>query len=174
MLPTKGATKLGLSLRPMTDRDLPFTAALYASTRMEEVAQTGWPPEQQQAFLEHQHKAQHQHYRAHYPGAEWLIIEQGGAAIGRLYLVEWERELRIIDISLVAEARGRGYGGALVSDVMAAAAAAGKNVTIHVERHNPALRLYERLGFGLVEDKGIYLMLEWNPSQPRVPGSADR
>ena len=26
---------------------------------------------------------------------------------------------------------------------------------------NPALRLYERLGFMLSEDKGVYLFLEW-------------
>ena len=41
------------------------------------------------------------------------------------------------------------------------AAAGGKSVTIHVERMNPALRLYERLGFRLVEDKGVYLFLSW-------------
>lgn len=41
------------------------------------------------------------------------------------------------------------------------AAAAGKAVTIHVEKVNPALALYERLGFRLVEDKGLYLFLSW-------------
>ena len=33
-------------------------------------------------------------------------------------------------------------------------------MTIHVERFNPALRLYERLGFSVAEDKGVYLLLE--------------
>jgi len=28
---------------------------------------------------------------------------------------------------------------------------------------NPALQLYERLGFSLVEDKGVYLFLERPP-----------
>jgi hypothetical protein len=40
------------------------------------------------------------------------------------------------------------------------AAAAGKP-RIHVERFNPALRLYERLGFRPIEDKGVYLFMEW-------------
>ena len=35
----------------------------------------------------------------------------------------------------------------------------GLPVTIHVERHNPALRLYDRLGFEVVEDLGVYLYL---------------
>ena len=45
--------------------------------------------------------------------------------------------------------------------LQAEASAAGKPLRIHVERFNPALRLYERLGFRLVEDRGIYLFLEW-------------
>lgn len=157
------AGALGVSVRPMIDEDLPFAAAVYASTRAEELAQTGWPAEMQQAFLAQQHEAQHHYYRSHYPDAEWLIVECGGAPVGRLYLVECEREFRVIDIALLPAARGRGIGSTLLADILAAAAAAGKNVSIHVERNNPALRLYHRLGFALVEDQGVYLLLERKP-----------
>jgi len=34
-------------------------------------------------------------------------------------------------------------------------------VTIHVEAVNPAIRLYQRLGFKQIEDKGVYLLMEW-------------
>ena len=163
-LDLKAAGPLGIVLRPMTDTDIPFAAALYASTRAGELAQTGWPLDQQQAFLARQHEAQHHHYRTHYDGAEWLIVERGGEMIGRLYLVEWTRELRIIDIARVPEAKRQGIGGALLIDIMARAAEAGKTVSAHVERNNPALRLYDRLGFTLAEDKGVYLLLEWRPN----------
>ncbi|MDQ4086444.1 MAG: GNAT family N-acetyltransferase, partial [Pseudomonadota bacterium] len=146
--------------RPMTDADLPFSAALYASTRAAELARVGWPLEQQRLFLEQQHDAQHRHYRAAYPGAEWLIVERGGEAIGRLYLVEWDSELRVVDISLVPAARGTGIGGAILSDLIAVAQAAGKPLSIHVERDNRARRLYDRLGFETVEDKGVYLLMQ--------------
>ena len=49
----------------------------------------------------------------------------------------------------------------LLRGLQSEAAAAGKPLRIHVERFNPALRLYERLGFRLVEDHGLYLFLEW-------------
>jgi hypothetical protein len=39
--------------------------------------------------------------------------------------------------------------------------AAGKAVRLHVERWNPALRLYHRLGFGAIQDRGVYLEMEW-------------
>jgi ribosomal protein S18 acetylase RimI-like enzyme len=79
---------------------------------------------------------------------------------GRLYLNRGDSEIRIVDIALLPEHRGKGVGSALLRDLLAEADAHGKRVTIHVERMNPALRLYERLGFSVAEDKGVYLFLE--------------
>jgi ribosomal protein S18 acetylase RimI-like enzyme len=75
-----------------------------------------------------------------------------------------ESEIRIVDIALLPDYRGNGIGTALLRDLFSEADAAGKTVTIHVERFNPALRLYERLGFALAEDKGVYLFLERPPA----------
>ena len=54
------------------------------------------------------------------------------------------------------------------------AVAAGKPLRIHVERFNPALRLYERLGFRQIDDRGVYLFMEWRDdnSQPLRPPRA--
>jgi GNAT superfamily N-acetyltransferase len=73
--------------------------------------------EQKQAFLQQQHQAQHFHYRQHYEGAEWLIIESGGRPVGRLYRAEWPREIRIMDVSLLPEARGGGIGTHILQDI---------------------------------------------------------
>ena len=172
--PLQAAARLGVTARPMNDEDLPFVAALYASLRAEELAATGLPEGQQLAFLDQQHRAQHAHYRKHYTTAEWLILEREDTRIGRLYLDEWKREFRVVDISLVEESRGRGIGGAILADIIAAARAAGKGVSIHVEKQNPARHLYERLGFVVVEDKGVYDLMEWGmerSSDQGLPGS---
>lgn len=161
--PIKAAAAFGISYRPATDEDLPFIARLYASTRAEEVASTGWPPEAQRAFLDQQHRAQHQHYRGAYPGAEWLIVERGSDAIGRIYLDESDAELLLIDISLVPAERGAGLGGAILADLLAFAAGKAKPIGLHVEKFNPAGRLYRRLGFVAVEEQGIYDRMEWRP-----------
>jgi GNAT superfamily N-acetyltransferase len=163
--PLRRAERLGIACRPATDADLPVLAETYFSTRAEEVAQTGWPVEAQHRFLLQQFEAQHRHYRDHYPKAEWLVIERGGAALGRLYIEEWERELRVIDIALLPAARGGGIGGALLEDLIDDAAATGKAVSIHVERMNPAMRLYLRLGFAKVDEHGIYDLME-RPAGP--------
>lgn len=165
--PLRAAAKYGIAYRPMVEEDLPFLAALYASTRAEEVAQTGWPPEMQRAFLAQQHHAQHHHYQTYYKGAEWLIVERAGEPVGRLYLDRSEGRHHVIDISLAPAVRGQGMGGAIMADILDAAREAGQGVAINVERNNPALHLYERLGFELAEDQGVYLYMEWRaPSGP--------
>ena len=156
--PLRDAAAFGIAYRAMTDGDLPFVAALFASTRAEEVAQTGWPAEMQAAFLAQQHHAQHSHYRLVYPKAEWLIIERDGEPVGRLYLADQDAgaTLLIIDISLVPAMRGTGLGTAIMTDLLADET---RPAELHVERFNPALRLYERLGFEVAEEDAIYLRM---------------
>lgn len=166
------ASRLGITARPMTDADYAFSEALYASTRAREVAQTGWPAELQRGFLAQQHAAQHEHYRVHYAAADRWIIEADGAAIGRLYLFAGERETRIVDVALMPEWRGHGIGSALLADVIAEAHAAGRLVSIHVEKHNPARRLYLSLGFTVTDvDRGVYELLELPPPDQKNTAS---
>lgn len=155
------AAEAGLRFRPITDADLPFLARLYASTRMEELAVTDWSDAQKAAFLQSQFSAQHAHYQKHYAGSEFFVIEQAGTAIGRLYLARWTSEHRIVDIALIPEHRGRGLGRALLSDLLDEAARAGKAVTIHVEKFNPAMSLYHRLGFIAAGEEGAYDLMRW-------------
>ncbi len=155
------AAGAGLEFRPISDADLPFLARLYASTRTEELAVTEWSSERKAAFLEQQFRGQHAHYQKYYPNADWLVTMHGGRDVGRLYVERWPTQHRIIDIALLPEHRGQGFGTALLLDLMDEAAAVGKAVSIHVEKFNPAMRLYRRLGFTSAEDKGVYDLMRW-------------
>ncbi|UIJ71473.1 GNAT family N-acetyltransferase [Aurantimonas sp. HBX-1] len=150
----------GTRFRAATSADDAFFAALYVSTRIEELALSGWPEAMQAAFLAQQAAAQQAHYVRHYDDAEWWVLERHGQAIGRLILARWPSQHRIVDIALLPHARRGGLGGTILAGVIAEAEAAGKPVSIHVEKANKAMRLYRRLGFATVEDKGVYdLML---------------
>jgi GNAT superfamily N-acetyltransferase len=167
--PLHRAAAFGVTYRPMDADDLPFIAALYASTRTEELAPTGWPDDMKQAFLEQQHRAQHHHYQNHYPGAEWLIVEQEGTAAGRIYLHERETEIRLIDIALIPERRRAGIGGAMIGDLLDWAAGLGKSVSLHVEPNNPVRPLYVRLGFESLGLNGAYEAMVWKPETAPEP-----
>lgn len=161
--PPRAAARFGIAYRPETESDLPFVAALYATTRAAEVAATGWPAAMQAAFLDQQHRAQHKWYRAAYRDGEWLLIEREGAPIGRLYLAEEMGMKLLVDISLLPEARGQGLGTAILRDLLAGET---RPVQLHVEKSNPARRLYERFGFRQVEEGPVYYRMVREPGSP--------
>jgi ribosomal protein S18 acetylase RimI-like enzyme len=150
-----------LRLRSIAPADDAFLARVYATSRAEELAVTGWPEELKANFCRSQFDAQSAYYAANYPDASFQIIERNGWPVGRLYVDRWEKEIRIVDITLLPEFRGSGVGTKLLRELQDEARAAGKSLTIHVERFNRALGLYQRLGFGQVEDKGVYLLMRW-------------
>ena len=154
----------GFALRPETDADLAFLMRLFASTREEELAPVPWSEAEKQAFLAHQFQAQRHHYRTFIAGCAFDVIEQNGEPAGRLYLEVRRTQLHIVDISLLPDWRGRGVGTAILEALQAAGRASGKGVGIFVEKFNPALRLYRRLGFTDIADHGVYLEMEWRPA----------
>lgn len=166
--PTMGSSSLqnlGVGRRDETTDDAPFLEALYLSIRRGEFAALGWPEAALDAFLRDQFRLQTLHYRRCYQPAEFLIIEQAGLAVGRLYLHVGDEDIRIIDISLIEAARGAGLGGALIASVQDRAAAEGRTVSLHVEASNPAVRLYERLGFNCTGAvSGPYRHMLWRAS----------
>ena len=164
--PLRAAGALGISYRPATDADIPFLAGVYASTRAEELALTGWSDEMKLQFLAHQFNAQHTDYERNYPDAERLVIEHEGEGVGRIYIDEESTRFNLIDIALLPAARGKGFGGAILADILDQAAAAGKSVMIYVEKNNPARRLYDRLGFVCESDEGVYDLLKWGDREP--------
>ena len=144
----------------MSEADLPFLERLYASTREEELAQTAWNDEQKRQFIAFQFAAQHAHYLKHFAGSEFSIVELDGLPAGRLYVDRREKEIRVIDIALLPEFRGRGFGSKILNDLIAEADLSAKTLSIHVEQMNPAMRLYRRLGFRKISEYGIYHLLE--------------
>lgn len=158
-----------ITRRPQTDADEALLRSIYASTRAEEMAMVPWSDAQKAAFIDMQFRAQTTDYAQRYPDAQYLVLEQGGEPIGRLYVNRSSDSTSIIDIALLPFARRRGIGTALLRELLDEATAQGKPVMIHVERNNPALALYLRLGFTPVGESGIYYEMRRLPSSRPPP-----
>ena len=152
-----------LTLRPATEDDRAFLVALYATTRAD-LALLPVDEEQRDALVRMQFHAQDVHYRQTNPNASFDLVEVDGRPAGRLYLDRTVGDIRIIDVSLLPEHRGAGIGTVLIRGVQDEAAASGRKVTLHVAVGNRAAGLYDRLGFRLSADLGVYRLLEWSPS----------
>lgn len=155
-----------LRFHRVAEADLAFVYALYAQVRAAELAPVPWPQDAKDAFLAEQAALQHRHYVANYPGADLLVIEDGSGPIGRVYVYRSPGEIRLMDIALVPERRNRGIGTRLLNEICDEAQATGSRVTLHVEPDNPAQRFYRRLGFQLIEHRGVYDFLGRDPAGP--------
>jgi ribosomal protein S18 acetylase RimI-like enzyme len=155
------------TLRAVTPDDEPFLRAVYASTRADELDAAGLPSAQQEALLALQFNAQRLAYGAQYPEAEHQIILADGIPIGRLLVNRSNQDIRLVDISLLPEYRNRAIGTSVISQLQAEAQASGRPLTLHVARTNPAIRLYQRLGFAQTGETGSHLQMEWRAQPAR-------
>lgn len=149
-----------VSLRPEAPRDEGFLYEVYASTRAEELAQTNWDETMRRRFLQQQFNAMRLGYRSMFPTGEFLIIELGGQPVGRLVIDRGAPEIRVVDLALLPTQRNRGIGTVLMRQVCAHAE---KPVRLCVLKNNRARRWYERLGFKVIGEQGVYDELEWIP-----------
>jgi len=154
-----------IALRPITDDDQEFLYQLYASTRAAEKELVDWTNEQWDEFLKMQFNLQHTQYMRNYEQPSFDVIMLGDTPVGRLYVNRGEDEIRIVDISLLPEYRGRGIGAGLLRRILREGNDRGIPVTLHVERNNPALELYKQLGFRVEGDRGVSLFMECSPGQ---------
>lgn len=152
-----------IELRLVNDDDYDTLVEIYRSTRESELAMTDWSADQKQQFIKSQFDAQSYHYKTYYTHTyHWLILYNQDVA-GRLY-ISTKDQVTIMDISLLPKFRNMGIGSSLLQDIQKMATIDSVPVSIHVEKYNPALHLYQRLGFRIVKDvNSIYYQMEWSP-----------
>jgi ribosomal protein S18 acetylase RimI-like enzyme len=152
-----------ITYRKIEDSDLPFLKEVYKSTRAAEMQLVDWPQEEIERFINQQFESQHSYYLQVYHEATFEIIYVGNEPVGRLYLWESDRQIRIVDISLLPEFRNQGIGSSILNMLMGKSDFSSKVLSIHVEVYNHALSLYQRLGFEQKDQTGVYFYMERNP-----------
>lgn len=149
------------TVRSVQQEDEALLLELYSSTRTDEMALVPWDAAQKQAFLQMQFSAQQKHYRAYFPQATHEMILAEAQPVGRLYVDRRDTEIRILDITLLPQARGRGLGTQILRDLLKEADQEKKSCSIYVESFNRSLGLFQRLGFVKTEESGASWLMEW-------------
>lgn len=149
------------TLRPVQEEDETLLLEIYSSTRADELRLVPWDAAQVHAFLQMQFSAQQNHYRAYFPNATHEIILAEGQPVGRLYVDRRESEIRILDITLLPQARRRGIGTQILLSLLKEAEKTRQSCSIYVESFNRSLGLFQRLGFVKIEESGASWLMEW-------------
>lgn len=152
-----------LQLRPEVNRDLAFIEAVYHCTRLAELNLTNWTEQQKTAFTQMQSVAQLHEYKKKFPGALMQVVIFNKQNAGRFYTWESDAEIRLIDITLLPEYRGKGIGTKLLKDLIKRGKKIQKKISLHVDPATPALHLYLRLGFIHVNNNGRHYYMEKYP-----------
>jgi ribosomal protein S18 acetylase RimI-like enzyme len=136
-------------LRPAKKEDYDFLYNLKATCMREYVEATwGWDEAFQQAY-----------FKEHFNPARSQIIVSDGRDVGELALEEKENHLFLAGIYILPAFQRSGMGTEILQNVINGSHKRGRTVRLRVLKVNPARRLYERLGFHIVEeDDNFYIM----------------
>ena len=160
---TPSSPASGVVLRRERDDDRAFLRDLYGAMRAEERAHAPLPDAAWSWMLDQQFELQRQHYRGGFPDAEFWVVELGSRPVGRFYVEDGPLGIRVLDITLLPDVRGRGIGTQLLVQVLERARARACAVSLQVEAGNPARRLYQRLGFRDVVADGPFVSMRCDP-----------
>lgn len=157
-------------LRAITPDDEPFVRGVFAVTRGCQFRAAGLPETLIGQVMTQQYRAQQVHYRSQYPEARFDLVVVSNIPAGYLYTLRGPAAFALIDVALLPEYRGHGIGARLVVDLIAEAAAAGRGINAHVAKGGRAWRLWQRLGFEVVGDDGVYLAIARPPQVHAAEG----
>lgn len=155
-----------LTLRPTEPADEAFLRRLFGGALAPEVQAMPLAAPHRAALIDSMFRGQTQAYRQQFPGSDDAIVLEGDVPVGRLIVHRSADALRVVDISLVPAARGRGLGGTLLRSVLDRAQAMRLPVDLRVRPRNPAIRLYSRLGFAPSPVDGAgQVPMRWTPAR---------
>lgn len=173
--PADAKAAIAPALRPVQPADEAVLRRIFASTRADDLACMPLTDSQKQQLLDMQFRAQDGQYRRDYAQASFDLLLVAGEVAGRLYLDRSEDAILLIDISLLPQYRGSGLGSAVLRALQDEATAGGRSIELNVMRTNRALRLYQRLGFVVTADSGVYYSMQWDcVRQPGTAAARDR
>ena len=128
-----------LTFRPAVEADIPFLLELRRQTMSEHLRASGIEPSESERRVR---------VLASFDCAEIILL--AGASVGLLKVVRGPDNWDLVQIQIVPEQQGRGFGSAILEKLLTDAVQAHVTVCLSVLKVNPARRLYERLGFRIV------------------------
>ena len=151
-----------------------FLARLFYDVHAPEFAPLGLPPASLDQLLAMQFRAQRGGYATEFPNGCDHILRVGSERVGRILVNETLEEIRLVEIALLTSYRGQGLGEWLLRRLCQRADEAGLPLRLSVRPCNPALRLYERLGFRRISSDGINVAMEaFGPASGALSSNAE-
>ncbi|MDX3775431.1 GNAT family protein [Chromatiaceae bacterium AAb-1] len=152
-----------LLLRPATPADQVFLLQLFTSSR-QRFSQMGLPATVVTHLMEQQFRFQQASYQQQAPDARTCIVMLDNIAAGKLTMDIGQYHIRLMDLILLPQWQGKGYGTTLLRALQQLAAKQQKTLMLSVDRENTrAQALYLKQGFTVDSGNDFHFNLCWQP-----------
>jgi len=164
----KAADANQLTWRQAMADDASLLFDIFAANKALDFAPLSLPEQQLRPLLEMQFRARQLSYGHNYPNAlDTILCLEDGTPVGR-HLVDRQADCyRTIDIAVLPQFQNRGIGAWALRQFQQLSEIESIPFRLSVLQTNPALRLYERLGFRKVSNDDVSFEMEWQPSRTR-------
>lgn len=149
--------------REVITSDETFLFETFISTNINKFLPLALSEERLIELLRMQYEAQKTSYQNRFPQALHEIVILQGLRVGRIMTGIENESLHLIDISLLPNFRGQGYGTQLLRELQSYAMNHKIPITLQVAQENPAKYLYEKCGFKMINNIIPYITMKWEP-----------
>lgn len=158
---------LGLHIRPAQTSDKAFLEKLHHATR-QDLQHMDAEQDFIETIVEMQFNAQNNGYGTQFPNAMYFVIEKLQQPIGKASIDFSNETVHLLDIAFLPQARGQGFGRAVLIALQQCAAQVVAPMLLSVEQGNTAAKqLYQSLGFVTHRLHSPYEQMIWYPSALR-------
>lgn len=149
---------MSITFLKKTDEYSAFIKELFFYHKTHELNACNFQPEMLVSLLEMQFRAQEMAYQQQFPEAEGFVLATGQRPVGWL-LINKAETYHIVNIIVHHDFRGQGIGAAAINEIIEQARNSNLSVTVNVDKNNPALKLYSRLGFRVAGKDEVYVTM---------------
>jgi ribosomal protein S18 acetylase RimI-like enzyme len=149
-----------IQFRPASAQDFEYCKRLY-------FAEMQWIIDE----LKLDRAAQAASFERQWDQSQVRILMVDGADVGWIQSVSRQGELFLAQIIVDASFQRRGIGTETMNQLIAEAASTGQALCLDVVKINPALRLYQRLGFRIVGEEELKFNMKRDPETPAAHSS---
>jgi GNAT superfamily N-acetyltransferase len=151
-----------LILRRGGPEDEALRFELFAAEKALEFERIGLTEDQYRSLLEMQYRGRGWSYAAqHSELEEWILCTQAGSGVGRYLLEETVKGIRVLDLAVLPQWRGRGIATEVLQMLAQRCCALGVALSLRVVKDNPAVQLYARLGLRVIAEDAISYEMIW-------------
>jgi len=148
---------MDLQIRKFSDSEINYKKQLFVENKISKLNAEHWSDDLKIQITNMQYMAQENHINSYFPDATDSIILWDQKKVGRLVFEKSDKLLHVIDIIIGKKFQNKGLGTEILTKLISE----NESVSLNVDMDNPALRLYNKLGFKIIKQRNHQYFMKY-------------